>query len=95
MLSIVMFGRATMVFSRLSSDYSGGTISVVALWEAFYVENKRFDLGTLRVCNRSPTPISKSNDLLGQSDDIWGARGPHFRTILGVPEVRAGLKHIV
>ena len=63
---------------------------MVALWEAFYIENKRFDLDTLRVPNRSPTPISKSNDFLGQSEDIWGARGPHFRPILGVPGVRAG-----
>ncbi len=55
-------------------------ITVVALWEAFYIENKRFDLDTLRVPNRSPTPISKSNDFLGPSDDIW-ARGPHFRPI--------------
>ncbi len=67
--------------------------NVVALWEAFYIENKRFDLDTLRVPNRSPTPISKSNDFLGQSGDIWGARGPHSRTILEVPGVRAGLKH--
>ncbi len=68
--------------------------SVVALWEAFYTENKNFDLDTLRVPSRSPTPISKSNDFLGQSDDIWGARGPHFRLIWGVPGVRAGLKDI-
>ena len=40
---------------------------VVALWEAFYIENKCFDLDTLRVANRSPTQISKSNDFLGQS----------------------------
>ncbi len=32
-----------------------------------------------------------SNDFLGQSDDFWGARGPHFWLILGVPGVRAGL----
>ncbi len=69
---------------------------LVALWGTFYIENKRFDLDTLRVPSRSPTPISKSNDFLGQSDDIWGARGLHFRPILGVPGVRAGLKqHIV
>ncbi len=48
----------------------------VALGEAFDIENKRFDLETLRVPNRSPTPISKSNDFLGQSDDIRGAQGP-------------------
>ncbi len=41
-----------------------------------YTENKLFDLDTLRVPNRSPTPILKSNDFLRQSDDIWGARGP-------------------
>ena len=71
----------------------GGGPCVVTLWEAFYIENKRFDLDTLRVPNRSPTPISKSNDFLGQSDDIWGARGLHFWSILGVPGVRAGLKN--
>ncbi len=59
------------------------TQNVVALWEVFYIEHKRFDLDTLRVPNWSPTPISKSNDSLGQSDDIWGARGPHFRPMLG------------
>ena len=69
--------------------------NVVALWEAFYIEDKRFDLDALRVPNRSPTPISKSNDFLVHSDDIWGARGPHFRPFGGVPGVRAGSnKHI-
>ncbi len=58
---------------------------MVALWEAFYV------VDTLRVSNRSPTPISKFNDFLEQSNDIRGARGPHFRPMLGVPGVRAGL----
>ncbi len=67
--------------------------NVVALWDAFYIENKRFDLDTLRVPSRSPTPISKSKGFLGQSQDIWGARGPHFRPILGVPGVGAGLKN--
>ncbi len=43
---------------------------MVALGDAFYIEKKRSDLDTLRVPNRSPTPISKSNDFLGQSDDI-------------------------
>ncbi len=66
---------------------------MVALWEAFYIENKRFDLDTLRMPNRSPIPISKSTELLRQSDDIWGARGLHFRPILGVPGVRADLKN--
>ncbi len=47
-------------------------VYVVALWEAFSVEDKRFDLDTLRVPSRSPTPISKSNDFRGQSDDIGG-----------------------
>ncbi len=64
---------------------------MVALWEAFYIENKRFDLDTLRVANRYPTPASKINDFLGLFDDIWGARGPHFQPMLGVPGVRAGL----
>ncbi len=62
---------------------------VVAIWEAFYIESERFDLDTLRVPNRYPTPISKSDDFRGQSDDTWGARGPNFRP-LGVPRVRAG-----
>ena len=66
---------------------------MVAIWEAFYIENKRFYLDTLRVPNRSPTPISKSNDFRGQSEDIRGARGSHFRPILGVPGARAGLTH--
>ncbi len=65
----------------------------MALWEASYIENKRFDLDTLRVPNRSPTPTSKSNDFRGPSDDIWGALGPDFRPIVGVPGVRAGLKN--
>ncbi len=56
-------------------------------------ENRRFDLDTLRVPNRSPTPTSKSNDFLRQSDDIWGARGPHVQPILGVPGSGAGLKN--
>ena len=66
---------------------------MVARWEAVYIEDKRSDLDTLRVPNRSPTPISKPNDFLKQSDDIWGARGPDFRPILGVPGVRAGLEN--
>ncbi len=66
----------------------------MALWEAFYIENKRFGLDTLRVPNRFPTPILESNDFLGQSEDIWGVLGPHFWPTLGVPGVRAGLKHI-
>ncbi len=53
-------------------------VTVVALREGFFIEDKRFDLDTLRVPNRSLTPISKSNDFLRQSDDIWGARGTHF-----------------
>jgi hypothetical protein len=60
-------------------------ILVVALWEAFYIEDKRFDLDTLILPNRSPTPISNSNDFPGQSDDspgspfpadVRGSRGP-------------------
>ncbi len=58
---------------------------VLVLREAFCIENTDFDLDTLRVSNRSPTPISKSNDFLGQSEDIWGARGPNSRPILGFP----------
>ncbi len=65
----------------------------MALWEAFYIENNRFNLDTLMAPNRSPTLISKPNAFLGQSDDIWGARGPYFRPILRVPGVRAGLNN--
>ena len=68
-----------------------GLIAVADLWKVFYIENWRFDLGSLRVANRSPTQILKSKDFLGPFDDIWGARGPHFRPIWGVPGVRAGL----
>ncbi len=66
---------------------------MVAPWEACYIENKRFDLDALRVPRRFASPISKSNDFQGQSDDIWGARGPHFRPILGTPGVQDGLKN--
>ncbi len=61
------------------------TVNVVALWEAFYIENKCVDLDTLRVPDRSPTPSLKSNDFLGQSDDIFGARGPHSGRFRGFP----------
>ncbi len=64
-----------------------GFVYVVALWEAFRIEKKCFDLDTPRVPNRSPTPISKSNDFRGQSDDIWVARVPHFQPMLGVSGV--------
>ena len=64
----------------------------MARLQAFYIENKRFDRNILRVPKRSRTPISKSDDFLGQSDDIWGARGPHVRPMFRVPWVRAGLK---
>ncbi len=66
--------------------------NVVAMWEAFYIEDKSVDLDILGMPSRSPTPIPKSNDLRGQSDDLWGARGPYFRPILGATGVRAGLK---
>ncbi len=71
-----LFVVATRSFSAVLTCYSGDPWlwyhfrCVVALWEAFHVEIKHFDLDTLRVPNRSPTPISKSNDFLGQSDDI-------------------------
>jgi hypothetical protein len=70
-----------------------GGVIVGVLWKAIYIQKKRFDLDTLRVPNRSPTPASKSCDFLGQSDDLWGPRGPHFRPNLWVPGVRAGLKN--
>ncbi len=34
-------------------------VYAVALWEAFYIQNMRFDLDTLRVPSRSPNQISK------------------------------------
>ncbi len=76
----------------LFKHFGNCVADLVALWDAFYIENKRLDLDTLRVPNRSPTPISKSNDFRGLSDDIWGARGPHFRPIWEVPGARAGFK---
>ncbi len=66
---------------------------MVAIWEAFYIENNLFDLDTLRVPNRFPTPILKSNDFRVRSDDIWGE--PPFPADFGVPGVRAGFKHIL
>ena len=86
---VVGGGRLDLQTRRFPARPAPGD-NVVALWEAFHIWNKCFDMDTLRVPNRSPTPISKSNDFLGQSDDIWGARGPHFHPILGVPGVRAG-----
>jgi hypothetical protein len=79
--------------TRIFSFPCWSTTHVLALWEAFYIEKMRFDLDALRVPNRSPTPISKSNDFFGLSEDIWGTRGLHFRPILGVPGARAGLKN--
>ncbi len=47
-------------------------LTVVALCEAFYIEYKRFDLDTLRVPNRSPTP----SDDTPNSHRCRGFRGP-------------------
>ncbi len=58
-------------------------LQVPSSWEAFDIENKRFGLDTLRVHNRSPTSISKSNNFRGHSDDIGGARGPTFPADFG------------
>ncbi len=60
-------------------------VIVVALWEAFYIENERFDLDTLSVPNRSPTPILKSKDFRGQSDYIWGPGDPISGRFWGFP----------
>jgi hypothetical protein len=81
-------------YVRIGPENNIHLVNVVVLWDAFYSDNKRFDLDTPKVPSRSPTPTSKSNDALGQSEDIWGARGSHFRPMLGVPGVRAGLTHI-
>jgi hypothetical protein len=60
----------------------------VALREAFYIENKRLDLDSLRVPSRSPTPICENQRCprtagpsLGGSEtpfpsDLWGSGGP-------------------
>ncbi len=66
---------------------------MAAICEALYTEDKRFDLDTLRVPSRSPTPISKTGDFRGQFDHVWWAQGVHFRPILGVQGARAGLKN--
>ncbi len=58
-----------------SSNAPLSKVYVVAPCEAFYIDNKRFDLDTLRVPNRSPTPILKSNYFLRKSDDIGGFPG--------------------
>ncbi len=77
-------GDVDFVFEVCSSPHCQSKAhTAMVLWEAFYIENKRFDLDTPRVPSRSPTPISKSNDFRGQSDDIWEARGTHFWPILG------------
>ncbi len=75
--------KGIALFLEMLSEVCSRCLIVMALWETFYIENKRSDLDTLRVPNRSPTPITKSNDFLGQSDDIWGARGPPFPADLG------------
>jgi hypothetical protein len=52
----------------------------------------RFGLDSLRAPNRSPTPISKSNDVLGQPDDIWGPGAPisgRFWGSRGPPRLKA------
>ncbi len=67
---------------------------MAGFWQVFYIEHQRFALDTLRVANRSPTPASKINDLLGLFDDIWGVRGRLARPIWGIPGVRAGIKSI-
>ena len=60
------------------SGRSGLSGWMAALWEAFYIENKRFDLDTLRVPNRSPTPISKSKDFPRTVRGYLGGPGPPF-----------------
>ncbi len=55
--------------------FKGFNRVLIGFWMVFYVENLRFALDTLRVANRSPTPASKINDLLGWFEDSWGVRG--------------------
>ncbi len=47
----------TLLIRRGIRSTLGRDLYVVALWEALYIENTRFDLDTLTVSNRSPTPI--------------------------------------
>jgi hypothetical protein len=61
---------------------------VAGFWKVFYIANLRFALDTLRVANRSPTPVSKINDFLKLFDDIWGVRGCLSLPIRGIPGVR-------
>jgi hypothetical protein len=56
--------------------------AVVALWEAFYIEDKRFGFDTHRVPSRSPTPISTSNDFLPVRRYLGGP-GPSFPAEFG------------
>ncbi len=54
----VWFGPALGPNPDRNRRFPAGSLEVfvVAPWEALYIENKRFDLDTLRVPNRSPTP---------------------------------------
>ncbi len=53
------WGPARREFKGVGEQTRHEETHVAALWEAFYIEYKRFDLDTLWVPNRSPTPISK------------------------------------
>ncbi len=47
------------------------------------MEKYRFAVDTLRAANKSSTPTSNTNDVLGPFDDIFGGfRGRRFRPIL-------------
>ncbi len=79
----LLMNKAVQALPRTHpGDRNKTNLHVVALWEALHVGNERFDLDTLRVPNRSPTPTSKTNDSLELFNDIWGARGPHFQPII-------------
>jgi hypothetical protein len=56
-----------------------------------YIKTYRFNLDTLRVPSRSPTPTSKTNDSRRPFDRIWGSGAAISGRFVGVRGVRAGL----
>ncbi len=87
--------RTNLLRSRPSRvDRRPGSLCVAGFWNVVYVEDSHFALDTLRVASRSPSPTSKTNDLLlGLFDDVWGSAaavpcrfgcGPRDRTGSGL-----------
>ncbi len=83
---VPLLGSGGQIPRPLSSErHLKGARRGGSLERASYIEFKRFDLDTIRVPNRSPTPISQPNDVLGQSEDIWGVLGPISGRFWGSP----------